>query len=111
MDIDTKEFIREEIGVLCRAFGITGTALGAGSIQPGAMEVLADAISQGNFVGGRGLGASIEYAADRLAEAVEELASAVLKLNPKGPATSNAEVGGLAKKIREQREKAEAKDI
>ena len=77
MTEEDREFIAEEIGVICRAFGITGAAAVGTGPQPGALEVLADAITAGNFTGGNGLGSSIQTAAETIAESINNLAKAV----------------------------------
>jgi hypothetical protein len=76
LDEDTKKFISEEVSKVCRAFGITGTAPECGSNQPGALEVISDALCQGNWSDGVAVGSGLH----EIASAITDLANAVEKI-------------------------------
>jgi hypothetical protein len=73
LDEDTKKFIYEMVN----RFAVTG---GSGaSPEPGALEVLADALSVGHWADGDGVGKSI----NNVAAAISDLANAVREFGGK----------------------------
>lgn len=81
MDNETERFIYELLAKVCDRLGVTGTVLNVGSIQPGALEVLSDALLSNHF-GGDGPGVAtalsdISSSIDDLAEAVTKVARAI----------------------------------
>lgn len=81
MNKNTEEFLDECVGRLIRAFAVTGTVVGAGSIQPGALEVLSDALTDGSFTGGNGLGSRIAENGVLFAEGVERAAASADRIS------------------------------
>jgi hypothetical protein len=78
IDKETREFIWEIVGRLSSEFGITGIAPGCGSKQPGAMEVLSDALLSNNFgkdcPGVASALVEIARSIDHLAESIDSVA-------------------------------------
>jgi hypothetical protein len=72
-DEDIKELAHALVNQICNRFGVTGAAAITGGPEPGALEVLSDALTEGNFANQDGLGRRV----GEVAHAITELAEAV----------------------------------
>jgi len=86
LDDKNKKFISNLVNQICSTFGCTGTVPEAGSVQPGALEVIGDALCEGHWSNGVAVGSGLFQIANsigNLAEAVEKVADELHQMNDK----------------------------
>jgi len=80
---DVQELVSDFCSQIYRAFGVTASAGESGVQEPGALEVLADALSHGRWTVSGGVAKNIgdlAGAVDHCAESVENVAESIAKV-------------------------------